>query len=259
MPFSVTLRMYASLNDFLPAARRQTAFQHTLPLSSSVKDLIEAVGVPHTEVDLILANDEWVGFDQPVAPGDRIAVFPAFKTLDLANLHRLQPSALAEPCFLADNHLGRLTRYLRMLGFDAVHDLRLQDDELARRSAREDRILLTRDRALLKRKVVKRGYWLRGVDPRRQLAEVVDHFDLRPLVRPFRRCLVCNTELVDLPAGEAAERVPPGARANFHHFWCCPLCLRVYWRGSHYDRMVRLIGEILGPSASDDKRSTRGL
>lgn len=259
MAFLVTLRMYASLNDFLPAGKRHTAFQHALPLSASVKDLIEAVGVPHVEVDMILVNDEWAGFEHQVAPGERISVFPAFKTLEIPGPHHLMPLPLAEVRFLADNHLGRLTRYLRMLGLDVLHDPRLGDEELSRRSSRDDRILLTRDRGLLKRKLVTRGYWLRQVDPKRQLVEVVDRFGLRPIVQPFRRCMVCNAELAELPAGEGPERVPARARAVFDRFWICPSCSRVYWRGSHYDRMVKLIGEIVGPSAPDEKRPPNNL
>src|SRR5271157_1471134 len=156
-----SLRFYAELNDFLPPERRATDIPCPFHVSPAVRDLIESLGVPHTEVDLILANGESVDFDYPVRDGDRISVYPVFESLDIAPLARVRPEPLRHPRFVVDVHLGRLAASLRMLGFDALYRNDASDEELARTSSEQERILLTRDRGLLKRSAVTRGYYVR--------------------------------------------------------------------------------------------------
>jgi uncharacterized protein with PIN domain len=222
-------RFYAELNDFLAAPRRFTSFGHDFPERSPVKDLIESFGVPHTEVDLILANGEPVDFGYRVQDGDRISVYPVFESFDIAAAERLRPEPLREPRFILDTHLGRLAAYLRMLGFDAAWSNDSGDAELARVSRDEHRILLTRDVGLLKRGAVTHGYFVRETDPRRQIAEAVSRFDLKRLIRPFTRCLRCNVPLVRVTG-------------LLHR---CPSCGRVFWEGSHHARMRRLIDDMM--------------
>src|SRR5690554_6793227 len=185
-------RFYAILNDFLPLHRRGRPFVYTLEGRASVKDTIEALGVPHTEVDLILINGEPVGFNAIVEDGDRVSVYPPFTALDISPLPRMRPASPDEPRFVLDQHLGRLAAYLRMLGFDTLYRNDYTDPELAAISAGEGRTLLTRDRGLLKRRVVTHGYCVRSTDPREQVAEVVRRFDLVHRIKPFRRCAHCN-------------------------------------------------------------------
>lgn len=236
----VSFRFYAELNDLLPAAKRQLTFTHDFENPASVKDMVESLGVPHTEVDLILVNGESVDFSHRVRDGDRISIYPVFESIDVTPLVRVRPQPLREPRFVLDMHLGRLARYLRMLGFDTLYRNDYTDAELAHLSGQEHRILLTRDPGLLKRSVVTHGYWIRETDPQRQTCEVLKRFDLFGAIVPFTRCLRCNALLQPIPKQVVLARLLPLA-AGYDEYHICPACERVYWKGSHYRRMQQLI------------------
>ncbi len=239
-----TFRFYAELNDFLPKYRRFTAFAVAYELPASVKHMIESLGVAHTEVDLILANGEPVDFGYIVQDGDRISVYPVFESLDIGPAARLRPEPLRSPRFVLDAHLGRLAVHLRMLGFDTLYRNDYADEELALVSSQENRILLTRDHGLLKRSLVSRGYYVRAQDPRQQVVEVVQRFDLRRAFKPFTRCLRCNGLLETAQEEDVAGQLLPGTQKYFHEFSRCRSCGQVYWKGAHYQRMVKLIESI---------------
>lgn len=245
MAFQAELRFYAELNDFLPPERRQKTFRHAFSGQPTVKDLIESLGVPHTEVDLILVNGASVDFTHRAAGGDRISVFPVFEALDITPLLRVRPEPLREPRFVLDTHLGRLAAYLRMLGFDARYRNSFTDEELAEISAREHRILLTRDRGLLKRAVVTHGYLVRSEEAHRQIREVLSRFDLAASINPFSRCMRCNEALKKASLDEVREQVPEKVQQHCSEYSRCPGCGRVYWKGSHYRKMLHLIGRFV--------------
>ncbi len=238
-----TFRFYGPLNDFLPRRKRQRAQRHTFPARASVKDRIEALGVPHPEVDLILVDGQPVGFNRLLFGGERVSVYPKFCRLEAPG-PPLRPPLPRPPTFVLDGHLGQLATYLRMLGFDTEYHNHAADAVLARKAA-AGRVLLTRDRGLLKRGEVVHGYYVRQTSPRLQLVEVVDRFDLAPLVRPFTRCLACNSSLQPASPEEVADRVPPAVLQEYRQFVRCPDCDGVFWAGSHYDRMQRLVDEVL--------------
>ncbi len=238
-------RFYAELNDFLPQARRQTLFTHPFDGRVSVKDMIESLGAPHTEVDLILVNGESVDFGYHVQDGDRVSVYPIFESFDITPLVRVRPRPLREPRFVLDVHLGRLVSFLRMLGFDALFPENYDDENLARISATEHRTLLTRDRGLLKRKMVTHGYSVRETDPRKQLAEVLRRFDLYGLIAPFSRCVHCNGLLEPVNKADVLDRLLPDTIRYYDEFRRCPACDRIYWKGTHYERMKQVIAEIM--------------
>jgi len=242
-------RFYAELNDFLPPARRGISFTHAFDGRPSLKDVVESLGVPHTEVDLLLVDGVSVEFSCPLFDGARVSVYPVFESFDIAPLTRVRPEPLRELRFVLDGHLARLARYLRMAGFDASWRREAQDDELARASVDEGRVLLTRDRGLLKRRLVSRGYWVREVRADRQLTEVVARFDLARSLRPFTRCLACNERLAGAESLEVAERVPPRVRERETAFRRCPSCRRLYWAGSHHRRMEQILAEALARAA----------
>jgi len=201
--------------------------------------------VPHTEVDLILVNGESVDFSHPLRDGDRVSVYPVFESIDISPVLRVRPKPLREIRFLADTHLGRLAAYLRLMGFDTVYGHNLGDRDLTQLASAERRILLTRDRGLLMRSAITHGYWLRQTDPKLQLREVLERFDLASSAAPFTRCLRCNTPLAAASKPEVAGRVPPGVDARHREFHRCPGCGRIYWEGSHYRRMSELIAATL--------------
>jgi uncharacterized protein with PIN domain len=240
-----TFRFYEELNDFLPAARRKVDFEHEWRSPDSIKHLIEALGVPHTEVDLILVNGRSVDFAYHPRDGDRISVYPVFESLDITPVTHLRPQPLRETRFVLDGHLGRLAAYLRMLGFDTVWASQAEDETLAHVSHDEQRILLTRDRGLLKRSAVTHGYCVRADLPRDQLREVVARFDLKAAARPFTRCLACNDRLRSVPLNAVKDKVPPNVLRSQVDFWQCQGCGKVFWPGSHYRRMAQLLSEIL--------------
>lgn len=246
----VSLRFYAELNDFLRDAQKKVRFKIELNRRTSVKDLIESLGVPHTEVEIILANGTSVDFSYIVEDEDDISVYPMFESVDVTPILELRAKPLRQTRFVLDCHLGRLARYLRQFGFDTLYRNDYTDEELAQTSAEQNRTLLTRDRSLLKRSVITHGYFVREFDPRRQLDEVINRFDLKKQIIPFGRCTRCNG-LVEAVEKQAIEdQLEPKTRQYFDTFWHCTSCGQIYWEGSHVKHMIRLTDEVLN-SASD--------
>ena len=248
-PSRACFRFYAELNDRLPPSDRYRSLEKEFFVPASVKDIIESIGVPHTEVELVVVNGESSDFVRLVQNGDRVAAYPMLESIDITPELRIRPHALREPKFVLDVHLGKLGGYLRMLGFDAVYDNRAGDPELVRISAEQNRILLTRDRGVLKHSAVTHGYWLRETDSRRQTAEVLNRFDLARALRPFTRCMACNAPLRAASKAEVDGRVPPRIAEWCDEFRECVGCQRVYWQGSHYRRMRRWIEDLAAPQA----------
>ncbi|HET7569875.1 MAG TPA: Mut7-C RNAse domain-containing protein [Gammaproteobacteria bacterium] len=238
-----TFRFYAELNDFLPPERRQRAFDYAFDRRAAIKDVVEALGVPHTEIDLILVDGEPVGFDHILGDGERVGVYPMFEAFDIAPLARLRPRPLRTPRFVLDAHLGTLARYLRLLGFDTLYRNDYDDAQLAAISADEHRILLTRDRGLLKRRIVTHGMYVRDDKPRAQLRDIVTRLDLARLVQPFSRCARCNGLLEAVEKSEIEYRLEPKTRLYYDRFLRCESCGQIYWKGSHFARMEKLIEE----------------
>ena len=240
-----SFRFYEELNDFLVPERYKRTFAHIFHRRASVKDMIESFGVPHTEVELILANGKSVDFSYIVRDGDRIAVYPMFESLDISPLLRLRPRPLRQPKFVLDTNLGRLARYLRLLGIDCLYRNDYQDGELAQISSATDRILLTRDRTLLRHKIITRGYFVRATDPRLQVKEVLARFDLNSTIAPFTRCTRCNGILDDVDKMQVIDRLEPKTKRYFDRFRLCRDCQQIYWEGSHLHHATQLIDNLI--------------
>ncbi|MHC4600877.1 MAG: Mut7-C RNAse domain-containing protein [Planctomycetota bacterium] len=239
------IRFYAELNGFLSPARRGRSFLHAFRGRPSVKDMIEGLGVPHTEVELVLVDGESVDFDRLVEDGERVTVFPVFESIDVSPILRVRPEPLREVRFVLDVHLGRLASYLRWLGFDARYGDEEADEALAACSRDERRILLTRDRGLLKRSTVTHGYCVRGTRPRGQLLEVIRRFDLSRSIAPFRRCPACNGLLESASKEAVRNRLKPGTLRDHDDFRRCTGCRKVYWEGSHFRRMKAFLEAVV--------------
>ncbi len=250
-PAAAWFRFYEELNDFLPAAQKKTRFPCPVTRRASIKDMIEALGVPHTEVDLILVNGESVDFSYIVNSGDRISVYPMFESLDIRPLVKLRPTPLRRPKFVLDTHLGRLARYLRMLGLDVLYRNDFGDEELANLSCAGQRTLLTRDRRLLHRSIITRGYYIRSDDPLLQVGEVLRRFDLYASLEPMSRCIRCNGKLSDVDKAQVIDRLEPKTARYYDHFRRCDECGQVYWKGSHFVKMEQLIAQFSKPSPED--------
>lgn len=237
-------RFYEELNEFLPRERRKQCFTHAFRGTPAVKDRIEALGVPHTEVDLILVDGVSVSFAHKVRGGERIAVYPMFECFELADACRLRPRPLRDPRFVLDVHLGRLAGYLRLLGFDCLYRNDYGDEELLATSLAQHRILLSRDTGLLKRATLTHGAFLHATDPRRQLREVLDRFQLETRTAPFSRCARCNGAVERLPDECIARSVPAHLATQQWDFSHCVECGQVYWPGSHLVRLRQRLAEV---------------
>ncbi|MEO8399489.1 MAG: Mut7-C RNAse domain-containing protein [Ignavibacteriaceae bacterium] len=240
----ITLRFYEELNDFLPKAKRKIGFEHNFIDRASVKDLIESCGVPHTEVDLILVNGKSENFSYKINDKDDISVYPVFESIDISSLQRLRPAPLRNPKFILDVHLGTLSKYLRMLGFDVFYRNNFSDEKIVKISLMEKRAVLTRDVGILKRSEVTRGYWIRNFDPVKQLEEVIKRFDLKNQIKEFSRCVECNSVLEKIDKQKIIGRLPPKVKAAHNDFLYCKSCDKIYWRGSHYKSMKSLIEKL---------------
>lgn len=242
---TVTFRFYAELNRFLAPIHRQRSFAWQCAHDASVKHMIEALGVPHTEVDLILVDGASVEFSHSLRDGEHVSVYPAFTTLDPAPQKVLRSPLPFPVRFAADAHLGRLARYLRMLGFDVLYRNDFHDTDLVRLAVDEKRVVLTRDRDLLIRKDIQHGCYLHAVEPEEQLLDLVRRFRLGDAISPFSRCLNCNGLLRGISRQEAMQRVPQQSWRAHEHFWECGDCRQVYWEGSHVARMREKLASLL--------------
>lgn len=252
---TAVFRFYEELNDFLPEERRKREFAVEIDRARSVKDAIESVGVPHPEVDLILVDGRSVGFGHLLRGGERVAVYPMFEALDISPVVRLRPRPLRDPKFVADGHLGKLARHLRMAGFDTLWDHRWDDDQIVAMALMQKRTILTRDKGMLRRKEVERGYFVRATESETQLGEVVRAFQLEALLEPFTRCRECNMPLEPVEGAQVIDRIPPKVRELYERFKRCPACERVYWEGSHFARMKGILGRLV-PAESSGQNST---
>lgn len=212
-----------------PELRLEFASHQTL------KHLVESLRIPHTEIGMVLVNEQPAPLSQRLVEGDKVQVYP----LEVQN-----QIADEAPRFLLDNHLGKLASHLRMLGFDALYLNDYQDEELAELADVTGRVLLTRDRGLLMRKQVTTGYCLRSLDPIQQLQAVVQRYHLVDQIRPFQRCMRCNGELEDVAKAELLDQLLPLTRLYYEDFRRCTLCGQVYWKGSHYQKMMYFIDSL---------------
>ena len=238
-------RFYEELNDFLRVDRQRQCFTHAFEHRVSVKDIIESFGVPHTEVDLILVDGKSVDFTHIVNHGERISVYPVFESIDITPLLKLRPRPLRTSRFVLDGHLGKLARYLRLFGFDSLYRNDYEDEHLARIASRQHRIVLTRDRGLLKRRCIVRGCYIREKIPKQQLHELFVRLDLARSARPYSRCLRCNGVLRAVAKNTIWQRLEPNTCRYFNDFKICENCDQIYWRGSHFLGMERLVTDLL--------------
>jgi len=241
--FTLELQIHGSLRDFLPAGGPGN--RRVSVTTRSVKDLLEAQGVPHPEIGRLTVNEREVGFDHQVAAGERVAAFPFAAPVDLLAVSTLGRTPLPALKFVADVHLGRLVRYVRMLGLDCYYAPPWDDAALAEVSARDRRVMLTRDRGLLKRSCIEYGFYLRSDQPLAQARELLARVDVRRHLAPFSRCSLCNGRLAAVAKEAVADRLPEGTRRNYDEFYECQSCRQLYWAGAHFGRLTRVVKDLL--------------
>jgi uncharacterized protein with PIN domain len=241
-PFKIRLRFYGDLSAFLGSKAGDAVIERQLAEKASIKDVIESCGVPHPEVDLILVDEQAVGFDHTLANDAKVEVFPVENRGTYRTEKRLQDVGINR--FVADGHLGGLTRNLRLLGFDLAYEQNADDRQLLEVMVRENRALLTRDRRLLMHAIVQHGYCPRSQNADEQTIEVIRRFDLSGLIAPFTRCLRCNAPLEEAAKADIIDKLEPLTRIYYDQFRRCPGCKQIYWSGSHFPKLQNRIEEI---------------
>jgi uncharacterized protein with PIN domain len=191
---------------------------------------------------LIRVDENAVGFDYTLINEARVEVFPVENPGTRYAEKRLQTVGIIK--YVADGHLGGVTRNLRLLGFDVAYRQNADDRELLEVMARENRALLTRDRRLLMHGIVQHGYWPRSQNADEQTIEVVRRFDLRELIAPFTRCLRCNAPLEEASKADIIDKLEPLTKIHYDQFRRCPDCKQIYWAGSHFPKLQKRIDEI---------------
>jgi uncharacterized protein len=234
---SAFFRFYAELNDFLPKRKRVREFSYDFDGRPTVKHVIESIGVPHTEIDLILVNGISVDFGHYLNDRDRVSVYPVFERFDIFPMVRLRPEPLRKTAFILDVHLGKLARMLRLIGFDTLYRNDYEDAEIVHIGAGDRRIVLTRDRQLLKAKAVTHGYWIRSMVPEEQLEEVLHEFDLFSQIQAFQRCVCCNGRIHKTSKDLVMHLLEPKTKQYYEEFFQCGNCGRVFWKGSHFPEL----------------------
>jgi len=242
--FTIALTFHGDLVLFLKREERDHPVKRALNHKASVKDVIESSGVPHPEVDLIVVNGKPVDFSIQLKADAAPEIYPVSAASELFPDHRLQ--ARNELAFVADGHLGKLTRDLRLLGIDVSYRPHALDSELLITMIQERRALLTRDRRLLMHRVVQTGYYPRSQHSIEQTVEVIKRFNLTEKLAPFQRCLRCNEPLNPVPKETVLEKLEPLTRLYYHDFRRCPKCGQIYWRGSHFERLQKRVETIIG-------------
>lgn len=240
----VKLHFYKELNDFLAPAIRNTEIIHNFERNASVKDMIESFNVPHTEIEVILVNGVSVDFAYIVQDDDRIAVYPYRENIKANSLLRLRREPLLLPAFVVDANLGRLARYLRLLGLDCLYQNDYEDKIVAKVAYEQHRIVLTRDRKLLHCKIIEYGYFVRAVIPKIQIKEILERFNLYRFLEPMTRCTRCNGKLIETEKQQIGHRLQPLTNKYYDKFLVCSECEHIYWRGSHCIRVSHLVNEL---------------
>ena len=263
---SVNLRFHGDLAHFLHSDHRPkdeaassastspVAVSRDLRAKSSVKDVIEACGVPHTEVDLVMirrADDPSPGavdFAWLLEGPAEVDVYPAVVG---ERVHSWAPRLQShyQSRFVVDGHLGKLARNLRLLGFDTVYERDADDGRLLEIMVAEGRALLTRDRPLLMHSIVRHGYCPRSSDPEEQTREVTKRFNLRAqsgAPSSFSRCLECNGLLHPVPKEEVRALLAgePLTLRHYNDFYRCDSCGKVFWKGTHFDKLADRVARL---------------
>ena len=243
----LTIRFVPELRLFLSARNRSGAARVTPDGTSSLGHVVTSLGVPLTEVGVLRVGGAAVDPVYRLAPGDIV---------DVAVAPRPQRAPTDPPRFLLDVHLGSLARRLRLLGVDTAYRNSADDQELAEQAARERRVLLSRDRGLLRRRAVRHGAYVRGQRTDDQLADVLDRF--APPLRPWTRCTACNGDLRTVAKADVLDLLEPGTRRSYDDFARCATCGRVYWRGAHHARLRKVVGDAVAAAARQDPGAGAG-
>jgi uncharacterized protein with PIN domain len=243
---TVTFIFYDYLQQLLKKKLRAVStLVHHFDRRASIKDVIESLGIPHPVIGSLTVNGSEAGFDQILFDTDTVEATPLTAPVNPFIPTILRPVPLEKITFIVDVNAGKLALFLRMLGFDTIYGNEIRDSRLAEIASSQNRILLSRDTTLLKRKIIMHGYLLRSHIPREQLIEVVRLYDLSSKLEPLRRCIPCNGLLVPVSKERVLDKLEPLTRKHYHSFHICESCGKIYWPGSHLKKINGFIDDIL--------------
>ena len=245
MKHHIPIRFYEELNDFLSTDIKKRDICVSVDKGRTVGSLIKSFGVPDSAVDLILVNGRAVNFSYALTENDRVSVYPVFETFDISSITKLRDTPLRDLKFICDVHLGRLAKYLRMLGFDTWYENDYADKKILDLSDKQKRILLTKNKKLLENKKITRGVLVKQAEPRRQLTEIVNYFDLKTSANPLSRCLICNGTIEKIKKEALGHQVKPSILKKYDTFFRCTGCDHIYWKGTHFESMMRWVEMVL--------------
>ena len=237
----VSFRFYEELNNYLPLEKHKVWFEYIFADATSMQDALLSMEVPLDEIELILVNQQSKGLDYILQDGDRISVYPVFESFDLSGISQIREKPLRNPKFICDVHLGRLSKYMRMLGWDTLYSNQYSPDEMIAISCQEKRIILSRNYQLTRHKKVTHSYWIQSSCPVEQIKDLINKLDLSNKIIPLTRCLKCNQRLVPVEKKKIAHRLEALTAKYYNEFYVCPACDQIYWKGSHFERMSDFI------------------
>lgn len=244
-------RIYEELNNYLPAEQQKVWFQVSFAEGATIKDLMQMLGIPAEEIDLVLVDQQSCPLGYLLKGNERISVFPIFERLNIAPVGQLHSKPLRNPRFCCDVHLGKLAKYLRMLGFDTVYTPFSTAEDLQAQSIREKRILLSRSLRLIHHPAITHAYWVRSSDPDEQIKDLLKKLDLYETASPLTRCLRCNQPLETIEKKDISHQLEPNTKRFYQTFFICPHCTQLYWQGSHFEHMMAFVKQLINPNANE--------
>ena len=248
MTNTASLIFHGSIRDLLNtvSCNRAGSVCYQFEEQPSIKDAIESLGPPHTEIIAITVNDIAVGFDYLLRNNDKVEVFAFDGNPTVAQQDQLPNLPNGIPRFILDVHLGGLARYLRFAGFDTLYSsMDPGDQSIAYVSKHENRIAVSRDIGLLKRSIIQYGYWIRHTQVQNQFSEIAKRYKLMAYANPFSRCTLCNGLIDQVEKHAVINELPPRVGEQFNEFWRCSQCQQIYWKGLHYLKIKKCIDDLL--------------
>lgn len=225
--------------------------RYSLKRRASLKDIIEALGIPHTEVGEIRVNGVEAEFEHIPDAAQTIEILPFSKDITVTAPSLLRPKTPLQLRFLADINVLKLARILRMLGVDTSHASSTNLRVVAEEALQQKRMILTRNKELLKLKSIDHGQLLRSEEPEEQLHEVLERFGCLQTdsLSLFSRCLDCNGKLYSVNKQEVLHLLEPLTKKYYNEFSRCSGCQKIYWKGTHYEKMLKIIERLTAGSS----------
>lgn len=239
------LRFYEELNNYLPEAKRKQWIVYELSSDKTIRHVLAEFQIPSNEIDLLLVNQQSQNIGYQLKDQDRISVFPMFELFDISGISEVRNRPLRKTQFICDVHLGKLGKYLRMLGFDTLYSNQYSKKEIISIAENESRIILSKDRSFSKYPTVNRFYRVRSSNSLEQLKDLLDRMSLYRQFNPFSRCLRCNHPIKPIEKKEIQSRIQEQTQKYYDQFFICPNCDHVYWKGSHFESMRHFIEKSL--------------